>query len=172
MTGNGYPKDEDYREAFRTLIENAVYFFKRLERVAEDIHQEGEKSGPRRGILSFLVREGAQTVPSMARHMHVTRQFVQLLVNAMVDEGLLELIPNPAHKRSRLVSITEAGAERVERMFEVENALMDFMELDISREELLQAASLISKVRDAFTTDEFNTHLRMMHETANSDEKK
>lgn len=48
-------------------------------------------------------------VSHIARNMGLTRQAVQRLVNEMIADGLLRLMPNPHHRRARLVVMTETG---------------------------------------------------------------
>ncbi len=49
------------------------------------------------------------TIPQIAAAMGVTRQGVLKQINLLVDEGLLQPLPNPAHKRSPLYALTEIG---------------------------------------------------------------
>ncbi|MFF0493836.1 MarR family winged helix-turn-helix transcriptional regulator [Nocardia sp. NPDC003482] len=48
-------------------------------------------------------------VAGIARAMGITRQSVQRIADLLVDKGLAEYRPNPAHRRAKLVAITEAG---------------------------------------------------------------
>ena len=48
-------------------------------------------------------------IPQIAATMGVTRQGVLKQVNLLVDEGLIQPLPNPAHKRSPLYALTEVG---------------------------------------------------------------
>lgn len=52
---------------------------------------------------------GPVTVPQIAAFMGVTRQGAQKQVDALLDRGLLEDLPNPAHKRSPLLRLTHKG---------------------------------------------------------------
>src|SRR6185295_2962392 len=58
------------------------------------------------GLLRSLKLGGPQTVPALARSRPVSRQHIQTLADAMAAEGLLAFKPNPAHKRSPLVTLT------------------------------------------------------------------
>jgi DNA-binding MarR family transcriptional regulator len=55
-----------------------------------------------------------QPVAWLARSMGLNRQGVQRIVNEMRDEGLLELQPNPHHRRAHLVVLTKRGKETFE----------------------------------------------------------
>ena len=49
------------------------------------------------------------TVPGIARVLGQSRQAVQRITDVMVTDGLLSYEPNPKHKRSVLVVLTEEG---------------------------------------------------------------
>ncbi|MBE2999931.1 winged helix-turn-helix transcriptional regulator [Nocardiopsis sp. HNM0947] len=57
------------------------------------------------------VAEGPRTVSDVARHLGTRRQSVQRIADALVDAGVAEYRPNPAHSRARLLAPTEAGHE-------------------------------------------------------------
>jgi DNA-binding MarR family transcriptional regulator len=58
---------------------------------------------------AIALAERPLTVPQIARRMGLTRQSVHATVKRLVRDGLLEQTPNADHRRSRLVSMTEAG---------------------------------------------------------------
>lgn len=66
--------------------------------------------GGRWGLMRALAEDGPQTVPQLARARPVARQRIQKIVDELAAEGLVELRDNPAHRRSRLVALTPAGA--------------------------------------------------------------
>ncbi|TDP42999.1 MarR family winged helix-turn-helix transcriptional regulator [Nocardia ignorata] len=55
-------------------------------------------------------------VAGIARAIGITRQSVQRVADILVGKGLCEYRPNPAHKRAKLVAITEAGEAAVRRI--------------------------------------------------------
>jgi len=61
------------------------------------------------GVLHSLVSEGPQTVPQLARARPVSRQHIQQIANELMAAGFIESLPNPAHRRSRLLAITASG---------------------------------------------------------------
>lgn len=48
-------------------------------------------------------------IPQIAAAMGITRQGVLKQINLLVDEGLVEPLPNPTHKRSPLYALTAEG---------------------------------------------------------------
>ncbi|NJM67887.1 MAG: MarR family transcriptional regulator [Acaryochloris sp. RU_4_1] len=61
------------------------------------------------GVLRSLKLAGAQTVPQLARSRPVSRQHIQKLAKEMIADGVIELIDNPAHQRSKLLRLTLKG---------------------------------------------------------------
>lgn len=55
-------------------------------------------------------------VAGIARAIGITRQSVQRVADILVGKGLCEYRPNPAHKRAKLVAITEAGEAAIRRI--------------------------------------------------------
>ncbi|KOG30709.1 MarR family winged helix-turn-helix transcriptional regulator [Streptomyces resistomycificus] len=55
-------------------------------------------------------------VSGIARAMGITRQSVQRIADLLVDKGLAEYRPNPAHRRAKLLAPTEEGLAAVSRI--------------------------------------------------------
>lgn len=66
-------------------------------------------------VLGAVLREPLPVV-GIAREMGVTRQSVQRIADLLVARGLAEYLPNPAHRRAKLVRPTVAGLEAVQRI--------------------------------------------------------
>jgi DNA-binding MarR family transcriptional regulator len=116
----------------------------------ERLHQEGELTGGKRGVMRQLYREGPMTVPEMARSRPVTRQHIQSIVNELRAAGWVELLHNPAHKRSKRVALTEAGRARVEEMLHKEAELLHELEIPFTADDVDTATRLLQHFCDAF----------------------
>jgi len=143
-----------------SLVNETVLLFHRLRIVADQIHHRGETTGPLRSILRGLDKLGEQTVPQMARARAVTRQHVQALVNQLVEERLVELISNPAHKRSPLARLTPLGKKTVDAMNHIEAGLLSKAGLGVSDRELLQTAETLRTVRAYFESESWKKLLK------------
>ncbi|KOG39293.1 MarR family winged helix-turn-helix transcriptional regulator [Streptomyces decoyicus] len=55
-------------------------------------------------------------VAGIARAMGITRQSVQRIADLLVDRGLAEYRPNPAHRRAKLLAPTDEGRAVVARI--------------------------------------------------------
>jgi DNA-binding MarR family transcriptional regulator len=141
------PKGDD---ELRAVVDETIALFHRLRWVAEQIYGEEGRSTARRGILRGLLRYGAQTVPQMARARAVTRQHVQGVVDALVQDGSVTLSPNPKHARSLLVCITPKGALLVRRMDETDARVLRALGLRIGSDRIAVTVQTLRAVREAF----------------------
>ena len=62
------------------------------------------------------VQDQPQPVAGIARAMGITRQSVQRIADLLVGKGMCEYRPNPAHKRAKLVAMTEEGTAALRRI--------------------------------------------------------
>jgi DNA-binding MarR family transcriptional regulator len=56
------------------------------------------------------------TVAGIARDMGITRQSVQRIADILAERGLAGYLPNPAHRRAKLLTPTEAGRAAIARI--------------------------------------------------------
>lgn len=77
-----------------------------------------------RAVLTLLHRGGPMTVPQMGRAQSISRQFVQRMVNDAAAAGLVESIPNPAHRRSSLIRLTARGGDTITGVLDREHLLL------------------------------------------------
>jgi DNA-binding MarR family transcriptional regulator len=66
-------------------------------------------------VLGAVLHEPL-TVAAIARNMGLARQSVQRTADLLVEEGLCEYSPNPAHRRAKLLSSTDEGLNSVRRL--------------------------------------------------------
>ncbi|MFI9820433.1 MarR family winged helix-turn-helix transcriptional regulator [Streptomyces sp. NPDC052013] len=98
--------------------------YRRAQRsVEQGLAAEGLSVGVR-AVLTLLHRGGPMTVPQMGRAQSISRQFVQRMVNDAAARGLVESVPNPAHRRSSLIRLTPDGSSEIASVLEREHALL------------------------------------------------
>lgn len=128
----------------------AALLYFRMRRAAEEITGEGAQSSGRRSILKGLGKAGPQTVPQMARVRAVSRQHIQKLIHGLLDDRLVELIDNPAHKRSKLVRITAAGQNVADATHAREAEILPELSRGLSLEEIETATRVLEHFKSAF----------------------
>jgi DNA-binding MarR family transcriptional regulator len=124
----------------RLLMHGAVRF-------VDGLHADLAVSTPERAVLEFLVRNGATTVPDVARARGVSRQHIQTIVNGLLDRQLVETVRNPAHRRSSLVALTADGRRLIEEMLRREHDAMAERLAGIDPAAMVQTADLLAEVR-------------------------
>jgi DNA-binding MarR family transcriptional regulator len=92
--------------------------------IAGILRRDGEATARRAGQtqsrwqVMWVAGTGRLTVPMIARRLGVTRQSVQRTADEIVRDELATFEPNPDHRRSPLLVLTEAGAEALRQMNE------------------------------------------------------
>ena len=142
-------------EAVESLIDETRLLFHRMKVAAEQLHDAEEITAGMRGVLFGLDRSGPQTVPQMARARPVSRQHIQMLVNPLVERRCVELIDNPAHRRSKLVRLTPSGRKLVDRMRKRESRIFGALGSDMSEKQLRSAATVVRSLRESFAGDQW-----------------
>lgn len=71
---------------------------------------------PARFLLLRVIAStpAARTVPTLARHLAVSRQAVQRLADGLGKDGIVALRPNPHHLKAPLVVMTAKGRQLFE----------------------------------------------------------
>lgn len=87
-------------------------------------------------LMSLLKQSGPQTVPALARSLNTGRQHIQRLVNSLAEQGLVQREANPAHRRSWLISLSEAGTTRARRAVNQEKGAVAELADGLSVEDL------------------------------------
>ena len=146
-TNTGDEHGDEWWGELSELFDENVRFYLRLSAVAARMHGEGPLSGPRRTVLVNLHRSGPRTVAQMAREREQSRQRFQPLVNALIADGLLEAVPNAAHKQSPLIALTAKGRRAVRRIHEVEQAWRPRLDVAIPKARLAVATRVLRDVR-------------------------
>jgi DNA-binding MarR family transcriptional regulator len=129
------------------LCDENVLFYLRMSALAAKIHRKGPLSGPRRTILAGLAQAGPRTVAQMARERGQARQRIQPIVNSLIEEGLLEPVPNAAHKQSPFIVVTSKGRKEVERIHRLEQAWRARAKYRLSRVKVNEAIEVLRTVR-------------------------
>jgi len=136
--------------ALRRVIDETRRLFRQLARTAEVLHQEDGLSGGERAVLVELAEEGPRTVPEMARARPVSRQHIQAIVNPLLARGLVELVDNPRHRRSKLVRITPNGRDVVGRVRSREGRVVATLVPRLHAGELETTARTLEQLSDLF----------------------
>ena len=95
---------------------------------------------------------GGLPVAGIARNMGLVRQSVQRIVDELVALGLVRLVPNPHHRRAKLVQLTEHGAVTFEEVSAKWLAMADALVADLGSGEAERGAALLRHLRNRALT--------------------
>lgn len=84
-------------------------------RRGEQIAKSAGQTQARWQVLS-VVSDGPRTVAQAARRLGTARQAVQRVANELAQQGLLRALDNPDHRTSPLFTLTDEGAQILQRM--------------------------------------------------------
>jgi DNA-binding MarR family transcriptional regulator len=128
---------ESNEEALVRVAAGVRKLFHQLRALADQLHANAEGfTASHRAVMESLWHGGPQTVPALARARPVARQHIQVLVNDLAAMELVEMLPNPAHKRSALVALTAAGRKRFDAIRRKERAFLAHLALPLTPHEL------------------------------------
>ena len=112
-------------------------------RVVEAALSDDGVSVGMRAVLEVLAEGGPATVPAVAERLDLARQGIQRHVNDLAALGLVEAVPNPAHRRSVLIAPTPAGTALFRRIRADELDSLDRLAGDCSRDEIVTALKVL-----------------------------
>lgn len=135
-------------QALQTVYIETEALYQQSSAFLEQIYHQGALSLGRRNVLLRLKSLGPQTVPEMARAKSVSRQYIQKLVNQLLEEGYVEYAEDSTHKRSRLVQLTPRGSDYMAVMVEREIRIVKEMEITIPVETLHNTAESLRAIRE------------------------
>ena len=129
------------------LIDETRLLYNTFLQVLEQLHGDTGVSPPQRAVLEYLYRNGDATVPDIARARGVTRQHIQSIVNDLLEHGFVEQRPNPAHRRSQLVTLDPEGRSAIESTLDREQAFIARHLDDLDPEDVTRSAQTLARFR-------------------------
>ena len=103
-----------------------------------------------RVIGAVALSSGGLTVPGIARVLGQSRQAVQRITDAMVEDGLLVYAANPKHKKSMLVHLTQEGKRCYNLLREEQDPWALQATDDISMEDLEKSLFVVRRLIKQF----------------------
>jgi DNA-binding MarR family transcriptional regulator len=119
--------------------------------VAEELARPAGLTAARWQVLGAVLTTPLP-VAGIARAMGITRQSVQRIADLLVEQGLAEYLPNPAHRRAKLLRPTQDGYDAVARIDPAHAALAKRLAEEVGSGELgstLDALTRLSAALDA-----------------------
>ncbi|MFJ3200103.1 MarR family winged helix-turn-helix transcriptional regulator [Streptomyces sp. NPDC086989] len=99
-------------------------------------------------VLGAALREPLP-VAGIARVMGITRQSVQRIADLLVAKGLAAYVPNPAHRRAKLLRPTEEGRAAVARITPAHAALADRLAEELGEAAFAETVQVLDRLTTA-----------------------
>ncbi|MFC9896918.1 MarR family winged helix-turn-helix transcriptional regulator [Nocardia sp. NPDC127579] len=142
------------QELFSTAAITSFRLNGRFLAIAEELAAPAGLTAAWWQVLGAVLREPLP-VSGIARAMGITRQSVQRIADLLVDRGLAEYRPNPAHKRAKLVDITPAGRAAIEKINPRHQVYADRLIERLGHAEFEHIVAALTRL--AAVLDEFDT---------------
>ncbi len=97
-------------------------------------------------LLAALEEFGPASQASLGRRTGMNRSDVVAAVNELVDQGLAERTGDPADRRRNIVTMTPAGAARLQRLDAVLADVQDELLAPLSPAERVEFALLLTRI--------------------------
>lgn len=127
--------------------------YRRLATETDKLHKGAGITAPQRAVLEFLENSGPNTVPAIARARAVSRQHVQVVVNALLGDDLVSTRENPAHVRSPLIELTPEGRRAYRAFLRREEHLLERMSAEFEPRKLATTATTLAALETFLRSD-------------------
>ncbi|OOC55228.1 MULTISPECIES: MarR family winged helix-turn-helix transcriptional regulator [Nocardiopsis] len=118
--------------------------------VAEELARTAGLTAARWQVLGAVTDEPLP-VSAVARRFGTTRQSVQRIADLLVEQGLAEYRPNPAHSRAKLLAPTERGLAALHRIDPGHSRVAEALVTELGEEDAehaLESLRLLSRALD------------------------
>ena len=132
--------------AFTELIMEIFRFNGRLLAAGDRLTKPAGLTSSRWQVLG-AVEAQSLSVAQIARNMGLARQNVQRLADAMEKERIVEYVPNPDHKRAKLVRLTARGRRTMKKLGELQSRWANETASDVNATEILAARDVLRQLR-------------------------
>ena len=135
-------------EAIADLMLEVAQFFFRIRAVGQRTGLITSWGGGAFGFMRSLAVIGPLTVPQIAQMRPTSRQRMQRLADELATEGLVELIDNPRHRRSKLVRLTRKGDARYRELSARFLAIASTMGAQLSEADIRRTTEIVRRLSD------------------------
>lgn len=151
-----WPEAPPRTEAGDALTDVIIATFRldgRLMDVARRLARAGGITATEWRVLGGVIDE-PHSVAEIGRLMGMTRQGVQRVADGLVDRGLAEYLPNPAHRRAKWLACTEAGHWTIRQIALAQRPWADRVGREIGAVELNTTLTSIYRLLSTLDADE------------------
>jgi DNA-binding MarR family transcriptional regulator len=139
------PKHAREGAAITELILSIFLANGRIMRAGDALLKDLDLTGTRWQVLG-AIEDGPRTVAQIARRFELSRQGVLWIVQSLLEEGFVEYVDNPDHKRAKLLIFTERGRQTYAEVTRRQLHWSNELGADFNVEELQTATRCIRRL--------------------------
>jgi len=137
---------ESTKDAAYEVVWLVRRLFRAMAATADQYLKDDELTAADRAVMEFLYPDKMLSVPAIAGRYQVSRQHIQVTVNGLLGRGLLRTEPNPQHKRSPLIRLSELGREAFAEIRRGESAIVNKMFADLRSDDIETTRRLLKSL--------------------------
>jgi len=122
--------------------------FRRLRHSADALHQDLGITASARAMMETLADGQPRTVPEIAALKGVSRQHVQVNIDALLRAGLARTRDNPAHRRSPLLTLSATGTATFREIRRREAMVLRQLAAGLDRAQQQAAIAVLTELSD------------------------
>jgi DNA-binding MarR family transcriptional regulator len=142
------PVVDSKTEAVAELMLEVAQCFFRIRSVGQKTGLITSWGGGAFGFMRSVALLGPLTVPQIAQMRPTSRQRMQRLADELADQGLVEFIDNPKHRRSKLVRLKRKGEARYRKLSARFLAIASTMGADLSEADIRNTIEIVRRISD------------------------
>src|SRR4051812_25478693 len=145
-------------EAVAELMLEVAQCFFRIRAVGQKTGLITSWGGGAFGFMRSLALIGPLTVPQIARMRPTSRQRMQRLADELADDGLVEFVDNPKHRRSKLVRLTRKGQAAYREMSGRLLEISSTMGRDLSESDIRKTTEIVRQLSEETRDPDLNSN--------------
>jgi DNA-binding MarR family transcriptional regulator len=135
------------------LIRHIRSCFHQLKALGDELHGGLDITVSMRAVMESLEEDGEQTVPQIAGLKAVSRQHIQVNVDALAKARLVTFRDNPGHKRSPVIVLTPKGRTTFAGMRRRESDVLKRLAKAFRADELHKASDTLTKLKHSIVAE-------------------
>ncbi len=97
-------------------------------------------------VMKIITKKSPCTAIDIAHYLNRDKAQVTRLVNALINQELVEKSPNPEDKRSQLLILTDKGQEVMSKVSDIDRDMLKRMTKSMAEDELEQFRKIAKKM--------------------------
>ena len=132
-------------DAFSGVVIRLIRLQGFLAEAGDELARPAGQTSARWQVLA-AIEAGPATVADIARTLTLARQSVQRVADALAEQGIVEYVDNPRHRRARLVSMTHSGRAALTAIQSRQRGWADAIGAELGVAQLNRLTVLLDKV--------------------------